>query len=191
MDLKFIVASAMAALGLIVGSYELFQQHWIAAISAILLGLIAAGMLLFGREFISHSYIGAGVILLIALLGFYGLFFQSPSLDLKLNEARNEAAIKLILASQNCAGIPNSGEAFKKASSACLFQSNRDATDLASDAAKQIYLPIELGLADAVYNSTQKQKEDPCSSWVSIIHEKCPDVFLSMKKESIQRLLRK
>lgn len=191
MDFKLIVALAMAALGVAVGIYELFQFHWIAAISAICSGLIAAGIFVFGREFISESYIGTGLVVLVTMLGFYGLFFESRALDLKLNDARYEAAIELLRTKPICAGIPNVQEVFINASKACLIQSNRDQIDWVGDATKQIYLPQELGLIDAVHNSLKKQEEYPCSSWVSVIYAKCPDVFSTLQKSSMQRLLDK
>lgn len=121
MDIKIIIAIAMATLGLATGIFEFYQMHWIPAISPILSGCIAAGMLLFGREFISNTYIGASLVLVVTLMGFYGLFFEQEALDLKLDEARFEVAAKLLNTTTVCVGIPNSKEVFVKAYQACIF----------------------------------------------------------------------
>lgn len=191
MDFKLILAISAFVLGVTFGVYEIFQMHWSSAACALLSGLITAGIFIFGKEFISETFLGAGLALITTLLGFYGLFFESHALDVELNDARNEIAVALLQAKPICAGIPNPQESFISASKACFLQSNRDQADWIADAAKQIYLPQELGLVDAAYGSLKEQKKDPCSSWVLVINSKCPDVFLPPQKNSIQKLLEK
>lgn len=191
MNFKIWFAVLAIALGVAVGCYEIFQAHWWSAVSAVLSGVVVAGFLLIGREFFEGNFIGALVILVATVAGFYGLLFESRALDLKLNEARVEAALALLQTKEVCVEIPGSREALITASQACYLQPNRDQSEWAVSAAKQIYLPQELGFADAVHSSLKTPHEDLCSAWVKLIYEKCPKAISSMRQESIQRLLRK
>jgi len=191
MNLKFFFAVIAFVLGLAVGVFEFCQAHWWTAISAIASGIFVAAVLSIGREFIETNFIGVILAVLAAASGFYGLFFENRALDLKLNEARMEAAIALLQTQEACVDIPKSREALINASQACYLKPNRDQSEWIVSAAKQIYLPQELGLVDATYSALKTPEEDPCSAWVTLIHKKCPEAISSMKTESINRLLAK
>lgn len=189
MPTRLTIALAAIAVGVGFGVYEAIQMHWISAVCAFLSGLMTAGFIGAGRQFTSQNYLGIGLTIIAALLGFFNSFFSNPALDEKLNFARNDISIALLQAKPVCSGIPNPQEYFINTSIVCSTQSNRDQMSFIADAMKQIYLPQEVGLIDVAYSSLAEQRGDPCVSRVSLINSTCPNVFLPFQKMAIRKLL--
>ena len=185
--MRIFFALAVVLLGFASGVYELFQHHWFAGSGFVCSAFLTCGLILVGKDFITQSLLGACLAGATALLGFYGFLFENRALDVRLDQARFEAAMALAQQSSNCA-ISDSQTKFQRAAQACFLQSNVDKLAAIGDGAKVAYLPPQLDLADKTLSMTAGDRPDGCQQMFLHLYSACPAAFSSMSPGAIKKM---
>lgn len=185
--MRLAISVFVVLLGVTLGVYELIQNHWFAGAGYLFSALLTGGLILFGASFLKESWWGAGLALAAALTGFYGFLFENRGLDVRLDQARFEAAMALIEAHSTCPSA-DSRALFQEGAQACFLQANRDKLFAVGEAAKQAYLPPQLDLADKVWSSASGRNPDQCQELFSRAYRACPAAFSSMTPATVERL---
>lgn len=187
MTLRVILSLAVLSLGVVLGIYELVQRHWLSGLGFFCSAVLTGGLIFIGKEFLTESFLGAGLAVATALLGFYGFLFENRALDLSLDKARFEAAIALSQENSGCS-IPESQEKFRRAAQACIVQSNLDKIAAVGDGVREAYVPTNLDLADKTLSTATGERPDLCEQQFSHLYGVCPDSFSSMSRSAKEKL---
>ena len=188
---KFVVrlflASVITLLGLGLATWQFFQAHWFGGVGALCGAALLLGLIIFGKDFLADSAWGQVLAAFTAVLGFYGFLFENRALDVRLDQARLEAAMAMSTPSASCAqGAAQAG--FQQGARMCFLQSNVDKLGAVGDAAKEAYLPPQLELAENVLGTATGKAPDACRNAFLKLHKSCPAAFAAMSVNAIAKL---
>jgi hypothetical protein len=145
---RLFLAAIVVLAGLSLAATDLASGPKIfGAIGTFTTGLSTAGLILFGRSFLTESPCGVIAIVVMGISGFCSFAFEQRGMNFELASASYEVAIVLAMDDATCK-IPSRSVSFQRAAIACGVQSTSDLSAAALEGAKLAYIPVEIDFID-------------------------------------------
>ncbi len=187
---RLALAAFCTLVALLLITINLFQAHWLSAISILFLGIGTVGLSLFFSLEFERPLILDAFFSLSTILGVAGIFFEHRAFDISSTELHQKALIAIASAEFECPAAYQIANVLNEGLKSCAIQNNSDISDAVFQLGKAVHLPDSVGLIDATHSTLTDPDVDRCVYYAKQVYAVCPNSFFGLSSESKAILLK-
>ncbi len=189
MNVKLFGSLICVVLGLVIAISQTFQENWLSALSAFILGSSIGLAILLGFEATRESLYIQFFFALAGVLGVLAVFFEHRAFEPGRREAHNDVRDAFIQMQLACPIMsPKLSKIQEEGIFACAIQDQTEQMDAVVELQKAKTFGPTLSLVDSANALTKDADVDRCAEAFHAARPLCATAFLRVP-ESSQRLL--